>query len=556
MAAFGAIHLRLSSFLTKSKMYMRKYKNLISLFCLVLASGFTACGDGDNDYIPPAIEPDKPTTPTEPETPTGPGHDWQVHKDGDPYDTYMGLVMCGYQGWFGTPGDGSQMTKNWNEGWYHYRESEQFGPGVLRNSIDFWPDMSEYEKQYMPGEKFPDKSGNLHNFYGSPFTYPDGQQATVFSSYDESTVLLHFKWMKEYNISGAFMQRFVGEVYNTGQGVPNTEHKDHFDVVLKHAMKGSNQYQRAIAIMYDMSGIVTPNALACMVKDAKDLMAEYQLKDRSVQKYYLHENGKPLLALWGVGLNDDGHPKPSVLDPIVDELKDMGWSIMLGCPAYWRQGGNDCVGGQEHTKLIDLIKKCDAFIPWYVGRYGYDNFSSAEWQSRIKEDIATAKTYSTEDHKVVYAPHVFPGGSDRNMHPNNGYPDGDKSQTGYRYGGKFFWQQLYLDIKNGAQALYIGMFDEMDEGTAIFKQLNVSDVPSNEYQGKDYYVNFKSDGGYSITSTEMTKDVQWSRLASELDIRFQGIDDNLPTDYYLYLTGEANKMLNGLGNYSENQPRK
>ena len=477
-----------------------------------------------------------------------------VHKDGEPYDTYRGLIMAGYQGWFGTPGDGSPMTAVPNQGWYHYRESEQFRPGVLRNSIDFWPYMDEYEKQYVVGDG--DATG-----YSSPFILPDGSHAKVFSSYDESTVLTHFRWMKEYGLDGVFMQRFVGEIQDA-------KHKDHFDQVLRHAMKGSNEYQRAIVIMYDMGGVVNTSMAESMIKDAQALMDAYQLKDRSKQKYYLYENGKPLLALWGIGFNDNSHPKPSFLEPYIERLQAQGWAIMLGCPAYWRAGGNDCVGGSEHKLLLDLIKRCDAFIPWYVGRYGYDNFENSDWQNRIKDDIATAKTYSTEDHVVVYAPHVFPGGSDRNMHPNNGYPDGDVTQTGYRYGGKFYWKQFYRDFKNGAQAIYVGMFDEIDEGTAIFKQATLSNRPSNvpynrssiptsyDYTSDDdYWVTFTSSGNYRMSSTQQNgNDVKWSRLASDLGIQFQGIEDNLGPDYYLWLTGEARKMLRAETKLSANLP--
>lgn len=542
---------------------MKKYIYGIAILCL--ASVFTACGGSDDDDIPPAIQPEQPDNP-DPEKPSDDynslGEGWTAHKDGEPYTTYKGLVMCGYQGWFGTPGDGSDMTKNIHEGWYHYRESGMFRPGVLRNSIDFWPDMSEYTKKYTPGDEFTAKDGSKSTFNASPFFLPNGEKATLFSSYDESTVKLHFKWMKDYGIDGAFMQRFVGEV-NGG-----AEHKDHFDVVLKHAMSASNEYGRAIAIMYDMSGITQESGMNFMVQDAQELMNLYNLTDPNRQKFYLHENGKPLLALWGVGFNDNDHPKPSFLKPFVDKLQAQGWAIMLGCPAYWRAGGNDCVSGTEHNVLINLIKQCDAFIPWYVGRYDYGNFSQNDWQNRIRQDIETAKSYSTESHKVVYAPHIYPGGSDRNMHPNNGYPDGDPTNTGYRYGGKFYWQQFYLDIKNGAEAIYVGMFDEIDEGTAIFKQMKVSDVPNNKaykvnvipttpnYDWEyDYYVNYNKSGGYGTSENQATGDqIVWSTLASRLNIKFQGIDDTLPTDYYLWMTGVARKMLNGEVKMSEEIP--
>lgn len=507
-----------------------------STLSCILFSGLmlcmSACGDGISSYIPPALHPHTDSGSTEDTL------EFTPHVDGEPYDSYKGLIMCGYQGWFGTPGDGSTLTQTSNEGWYHYRESEQFRPGVLRNSIDFWPDCSEYEKTYTPDEddKYP----------SSPFYLPNGEKAKVFSSYDEQTVLTHFKWMKEYGIDGVFMQRFLGEVIN------NPRHKAHFDQVLDNAFKGSNTYQRAIAVMYDMSG-ANESYLNAMVTDAQEIMTKYALKDRSQNRYYLYENGKPLLSLWGVGFN--GRTYDKYLPDIITKLKEQGWSIMLGCPAYWREGGGDAVTGTNFATLQTLIKMADVIMPWYVGRYSYDSFNDS-WKNRIAQDISWCKA-----NNIIYAVHVYPGGSDLNMHPNNGMTKNDdgsytmtSEKTGNRYGGKFYWAQLANAIKKGATSIYVGMFDEMDEGTAIFKQLNVKDVPSNVYDGPDYYVNYKN-GNYSI-SDDKDETATWSYPASELNVPFQGIDDDLPTDHYLWLTGQARKMLNREIKFTEDMPNR
>lgn len=34
----------------------------------------------------------------------------------------------------------------------------------------------------------------------------------LYSPYDEESVDLHFKWMKEYDIDSVHMQKFVGEI--------------------------------------------------------------------------------------------------------------------------------------------------------------------------------------------------------------------------------------------------------------------------------------------------------------------------------------------------------
>ena len=449
-----------------------------------------------------------------------------IHKDGEPYDTYKGLVMAGYQGWFGTPGDGSQLTAG--GAWYHYQLNGQFGPGVLRNSIDFWPDMREYQKKYTV-EK---------TTKSAPFILPDGSHAAVFSSYDEETVMLHFKWMQDYGLDGVWMQRFVSEIRNA-------KNKDHFDKVLRSAMKASNQYGRAIAVMYDMSGWTTEEALEPIVEDAAALMEEYRLKDRSVQKFYLHENGKPMLGLWGVGLVGNRHPRPSVVKPLIEKLRQQGWSIFLGVPAYWRDGTNDCVSGTEHYVLLNLVSKSDGFFPWMAGRYDASSFTGSSWQKRIEEDIKKANGYSTASHTVSYAAHIFPGFCDRNMYPDHCRGAADATRTGFRKGGKFYWDQFYSNISAGVESIYIGMFDEMDEGTAIFKQLNVSNVPSNTYAGSDYWVGFTSSGGYTMSPTKPSGNFVWCEKAGDLDVVFQGIDDGKDTDWYLWLTGQARKMFRG-----------
>src|SRR3954454_13261356 len=49
--------------------------------------------------------------------------------------TLTGKVMCGYQGWFTAPGDGS------GKGWSHLASRGKFAPGSC--CIDLWPDVSE-----------------------------------------------------------------------------------------------------------------------------------------------------------------------------------------------------------------------------------------------------------------------------------------------------------------------------------------------------------------------------------------------------------------------------
>ena len=450
----------------------------------------------------------------------------KVDTESEQYDTYKGLVMAGYQGWHGTPDDG--CPHNPAEGWPHYASVAQqpfvFEPGVLRNNIDFWPDVSEYEKTYA----------------ATGFISPDGSTPRLYSSYDASTVNLHFKWMKEYGIDGVFMQRFVSQITDKVA-------LSHSDKVLESAMLASNQYARAISIMYDMVGMDATTSADVILNDARQLIQKYNLMDRSAgQRYFLYHNGKPLIGIVSVGQNSAPYTI-SQAQEIVDGLQDMGFSIMLGVPAYWRSadGSGDVVNDPAITALV---KDVDIIMPWFVGVYDYDgSVPNTPWGSfdnffskRIIDDFDAADQYGVE-----FCPLVFPGFSDRNMHPDHYVYD--------RHSGDFYWQQIYRFINQGAEMLYVAMFDEIDEGTAIYKCLRKNEVPSNEYSS-DYYVVFEN-GAYRRSDEPVSVSGNgWCKKASKLGVTFNGIENDLGSDYYLRLTGEAGKILKRQATLTEQKP--
>ena len=180
--------------------------------------------------------------------------------DGTRYDSYENLVMAGYQGWFAAEGDDS------HRGWYHY------GLRGDNASIDFWPDMTQYTKKY-----------------ASPLRMADGSEAFLYSAYDYESVDLHFSWMKEYGIDGVFMQRFVTEI-------KSPEGKRHFNKVLENALTAARKYDRAIGVMYDLSGC-GPEDMKVMEDDWKELQVLFSLSDRKQNPTYLHHNGSVEISL-------------------------------------------------------------------------------------------------------------------------------------------------------------------------------------------------------------------------------------------------------------------
>jgi hypothetical protein len=290
------------------------------------------------------------------------------------YTSYKGLVMAGYQGWFTAEGDGAER------GWHHYQKSGRFEPGM--STIDFWPDVSEYAKTYK-----------------TAFKYADGTDAYVYSPYDAESVDLHFKWMKEYGLDGVFMQRFLSEI-------KNEKGKRHFNKVLENALKAANKYQRAICVMYDLSGS-SPADMQILINDWNELQNTFSLFDNVKNPTYLRHNKKPLLVIWGVGFNDGRKYSTSDVQAMVTKLKgpEKKVSIMLGVPYAWRTLNRDT---ENNPLLHTLIKQCDIIMPWAVGRY---NISSYESNAvTLVPDIEWCKT-----NNITYVPLAFPGFSWGNL---------------------------------------------------------------------------------------------------------------------------------------------
>ena len=359
------------------------------------------------------------------------------------FKSIRNLVMAGYQGWFNTPEDGAGL------GWKHFEKEKEFKPGKC--TIDLWPDVSEYEKTYETAFKLPDET-----------------PAKVFSSYDASTTDLHFKWMKQYGIDGVFMQRFV-------VSIRNQKGKDNYNKILNNAVLSAEKYDRAICLMYDLSGMEAGEE-DILIRDWKELCEKYKLVSRN-NNHYVYHHGKPLVAVWGIGFNDRRKYGYEQVKKIIDFLKSEGCSILVGVPTHWRTLTIDAV---SDTRLLELVKQADIVHPWLVGRF--DNHTYEPYRKSIEEDIKWCKANGKD-----YMPVLFPGFSWHNMKkdaPQNMIP---------RLGGRFFWQQVKGAVDAGAESLYLAMFDEIDEGTAFFKCTNTPPVGESSfitYEGEapDYYL--------------------------------------------------------------------
>ncbi len=374
--------------------------------------------------------------------------------------TLRGKVLCGYQGWHAAEGDGC------GRGWYHWQGKNGFKPGST--NVDLWPDVTELA----PEER-----------YATPFKTADGKAAEVYSAFNAKTVIRHFKWMQDYGIDGVFVQRFGGEVFNT-LGLRQ------FNTVLDHCREGANKYGRTYAVMYDLSGM-RAGQMGQLMEDWKLLNEKMEIANDPA---YLHHNGKPVVAVWGFGFSDGRKYTLQEGLELVAFLKSKeggGCTVMLGVPTYWRTLERDAVNDKT---LLELIAKADIVSPWTVGRYSTPHQAASYARKTMAPDLAWCKENEKE-----YLPVVFPGFSWHNQNPRspvNSIP---------RQGGKFLWSQFVAARKAGATMVYQAMFDEVDEGTAIYKCTN--NVPV----GASKFLTF----------------------------------EDLPSDFYLKLVGAASKMIRG-----------
>lgn len=392
------------------------------------------------------------------------------HSEKSQFLSYKGRVMCGYQGWFRTPGDGS------GGGWTHYSSDGEFSSPT----IEYWPDCSEYPKTYT-----------------TPYTLANGSVARVFSSYDASTVDVHFRWMREYGIDGVFLQRF----FNVTR---DEESRRKSRVVIQHALEASRKHGRAIAVMYDLSGLKADGEnCSSIIQDWKELVDGLKITAQEADQTYLYHRGGPLVAIWGLGFTGRPYDIRNIgIESLIDFLKNDpdygGCSVMLGVPTYFRELSHDTV---SDPYLHRVIAQADIILPWTVGRFSSLQVNDLErYAKRVAGDIAWCT-----DRRLDYVPCVFPGFSWHNLKKFDAESDTARSDAIPRQNGRFYWEMICWAIAAKSKMLYVAMFDEMDEGTAIFKCSNELPVDAGEARFLSY--------------------------------------EGLPTDHYLWLTGQARRLL-------------
>lgn len=362
--------------------------------------------------------------------------------------TLKGKVMTGYQGWFRTPND------PYGKGWVHWGNIQE---GLF--SIDMWPDVSQYPPSTL------EKAADVK--------LKSGKQAYLFSSAWPGVVDTHFRWMREHDIDGAFLQRFVSDDFNSIKGGP--------EWVLANVRAAASREGRIWAVEYDVSGYPDAKLLETLKTDWKWFVDRFKVLD---DPNYAREGGKPVVFIWGLPFPNRNY-SPETANAVADFFKND--------PKY---GGNHLIGG-----IPGNWRKMDT--PWQEHFKKYDSILS--WMSQsFAEDVADFGKLG-----ISYHAHVKPGFSWANL---KHLPAGDESLAFTpRDGGRYYWNQLSKVAQSGAERMFVGMFDEYDEATAIMPMSDDSPpTPTRPGVGATFY-----DG---LNAEEQGKFVSLPRVELELGI--------------------------------------
>jgi hypothetical protein len=384
-----------------------------------------------------------------------------------------GKLIVGYQGWFGCPND-FESNKHWQH-WFVKAVKPEFF------TVDMIPLMKDIplEDQCDTGLPRADGQGTIK----------------LFSSQNPRVVATHFKWMREHGIDGVAAQRFVA-------GLSDIAKKRRTDNVLRNVRAAAEANGRTFYLTYDVSGANSMTVVNDIREDWMHIVNTLKLTD---SPNYLRYKDKPILQLWGFGFHD----RPGTADEVQSLIRDLKsgsngltpTTLVGGVPTYWRTLTKD---SKSEAKWADVYRSYDVISPWSVGRFGDEKGAENFIKNLVVPDLAETKRLG-----LGYMPVIFPGFSWYNLMTNRNRPESAILNQIYRQCGQFFWSQVSGMLAAGVDTLYVAMFDEVDEATALFPM-----VTNAEALPKDSKMVYLNQDGCLLSG-----------------------------DWYLRLTGEAARML-------------
>ena len=234
------------------------------------------------------------------------------------------------------------------------------------------------------------------------------------------------------------------------------ERTRHVNQVLANVREGAHREGRVWALMLDLT-MGKEGATTELVKNDWRFLCDV-VKVREDTRY-VREKGEPVVMLWGLGFKDrpwTAEQGAELVEFFQRDAKYGGVYLIGGVDPYWRT-----LKGDSRTEAAwgAVYRSFDAVSPWDAGRYR--DAASLEHHRREvwEKDLAELKGLGKG-----YVPTVFPGFSWDNL---------TRKEAGAteiaRKGGGFYWGQFAAMRGLGVRTVFVGMFDEVNEGTAIYK---------------------------------------------------------------------------------------
>lgn len=350
--------------------------------------------------------------------------------------TLTGKLIVGYQGWFSCPKDSAGKGE-----WRHWLRQDHV-------TVDMLPDVSELDKSELCVTPWIDRNGN---------------PVYLYSAQNSASVDRHFAWMQQYGIEGAALQRFAQELVSPTR-------TPELDTVLRNVRNSAERHGRSFYLEYDLTGVQDEQGVNAVIEDWSAQEKAGLVKSPA----YQHHKNRPVLEVFGIGFSGRYMSAPLAKE-LIERLRESsepfgGITLIGGVPAGWRTLTNK---SDNDVSWSTVYRGLDVISPWTVGHYRTEAEADAFRRNFIEPDMALAKRLNIE-----YMPVIFPGFSWHNLSEARG--DGDRALNQIpRDCGRFYWRQVHNVVDAGSTMVFNAMFDEVDEGTAMFKIVpDHRDLPS------------------------------------------------------------------------------